>query len=387
MLVYLFSDRNYERAGFTAHYEIQNCPLNCSNKGHCIDHKCQCLVGRLGEACEREQCPDNCGHGQCVLNTDNNVTSICECDKGYTGYLCNISLNDSEGSEYWYTVLPEGMGFEPRSAHAGSFISQAKCLYVFGGFSLNRILGDLKRFCFGKNKWETLELSDPWPEGRYEHAVAAFGDGFYMFGGKTENGSYSNELWFFNAASESWTVEALNSSIQPSAVSGHTLTKVDNYLYLFGGKTLEGHFLADMYKIDGNIPEEWVEVKPSGGKSSLRRLVGHSTVYHKESKSLLIFGGYSYSLDQPRFGSHTDNLHVFHIENLVWTGINFDGESSKVPSQRSFHSATIMGNYMVIFGGNTHIHHDLERCYDFEIFLYHLGCHTWIDASVLMKSK
>lgn len=386
MLVYLFSDRNYERQGFNASYSIQDCPLNCSNKGHCVDHQCQCILGRTGESCERDQCPENCGHGKCVVSDDDNSTSVCECDKGYIGYSCNISLNSTEGSDVWYTVLPEGMGFDPRTAHAGAFIPQTDCLYVFGGFNLNRILGDLKKFCFGGKKWENVEISDPWPSGRYEHAVAAFGTGFYMFGGITDKGSYSNELWYFNVTTEKWSIKALNSSVKPLELSGHTLTKVENFLYLFGGKSADGHFWASMYKIDAFSPEQWIQVKPLGGKSSLRRLVGHSTVYHPESKSLLIYGGYSYSPDQPRYGSHTDNLHVFHLENLVWTGISFDGETQKAPTQRSFHSAMIVGNYMLVYGGNTHIHHDLEQCYDYKIYLYHLGCHIWVNAVDLMSS-
>ena len=385
MLVYLFSDRNYELSGFKAKYEIQDCPLNCSDHGHCINHECHCINGRVGQWCEREQCPENCGHGECVIATDN-VTSACKCDVGYTGYTCNISLQDSEGSEYWYTLVPDGLSFESRSAHAGAFIPETDCLYIFGGFTLNKILGDLKKFCLHSNVWEHAEVSDPWPSGRYEHTIEAFGSGFYMYGGITDSEAYSNELWYFNVTTEAWSLEAVNSSLVPLALSGHTLTKVENYLYLFGGKTVDGRFWANMYKIDGNIPEQWQEVKPLGGKSSLRRLIGHSTVYHSESKSLLIYGGYSYSPDQPRYGSHTDNLHVFHTENLIWTGINFDGDQDS-PSQRSFQSAVIMGNYMVIYGGNTHIHHELEQCYDYKVFLYHLGCHRWVDASIVMGSK
>lgn len=387
MLVYLFSDRNYEREGFHAKYEIQDCPLNCSDQGYCVDHSCRCYSGRAGEWCEREQCPENCGHGKCVLNPDDNVTSSCICDDGYTGYMCNISLNDAEGREYWYTVVPEGMGFEARSAHAGAFLPLTDCLYIFGGFTLNKILGDLKKFCLYGNTWETVAVSEPWPSGRYEHAIVAFDNGFYMFGGITDGDVYSRELWFFNVTSEQWSLEAVNSSIQPRPVSGHSLTKVEDFLYLFGGKTADGRFWETMYKIDGNIPNQWQEVKPRGGKPSLRRLVGHSTVYHKESKSLLVYGGYSYSPDQPRYGSHTDDLQVFHVEDLIWTGINFDGDIIKAPTQRSFHSAVIMGNYMVVYGGNTHIHHDLEQCYDYKVYLYHLGCHTWVDATVAMASK
>ncbi|XP_052224268.1 multiple epidermal growth factor-like domains protein 8 [Dreissena polymorpha] len=386
MLVYLFSDRNYERTGFRASYSMQDCPFNCTGHGNCIGHQCYCFMGRTGNYCQLEECPQNCSsHGACVMKDDNS-TYKCQCEKGYAGYMCNISLNNSEGSELWYTLLPEGMGLEPRSAHAGAFVSRTECLYVFGGFSLNEVLSDLNCYCINETTWNSINRSEPWPKGRYEHAIELFEDGFYMFGGMLDDGNYSDELWFFNVTSETWTLCANESVFKPLQLSGHTLTRVEDNLYVFGGKTKDGLFWSNIYKINGHIPTEWQEVLPLAGKSSARRLVGHSTVYHKESKSLLIYGGYSHNADEPRYGSHKDELHLFHVENKIWSKIKTNEalDNGPAPSQRSFHSANIMGNYMVVFGGNTHIHHDVEKCYDYEIYLYHLGCHIWVKAELLM---
>ena len=383
MLIYLFSDRNYNREGFKVRYTIQDCPLNCSGNGHCVDHTCVCDTQFRGRGCEMEICPDDCGaHGFCDMAGDG--VHGCRCDPGYSGYLCNISLNNANGNEYWYTLAPAGSGFESRSAHAGAFLSHTNCLYIFGGFTLNFILKDLKKFCFEENRWENLTQTDPWPDGRYEHAIVAYKYGFFMFGGVLENG-YSNELWYYNATSETWRLCAENSSVVPRKLSGHTLTLVEEDLYLFGGKTEDGSFWSNIYKINAEEPSDWVEIIPYGGKSSERRLVGHSAVYHKESRSLLIFGGYTHQ-DQPRFGTHTDAIHAFHIDNKIWSYIQPEKQNG-TPSQRSFHSAAIMGNYMVIYGGNTHIHHDNELCYDYQIYLYHLGCHSWVRVSYLMGSK
>ncbi|KAH3799783.1 hypothetical protein DPMN_153399 [Dreissena polymorpha] len=388
MLVYLFSDRNYERTGFRARYSMQDCPFNCTGHGNCIGHQCYCFMGRTGNYCQLEECPQNCSsHGACVMKDDNS-TYKCQCEKGYAGYMCNISLNNSEGSELWYTLLPEGMGLEPRSAHAGAFVSRTECLYVFGGFSLNKVLSDLNYYCINETTWNSINRSEPWPKGRYEHAIELFEDGFYMFGGMLDDENYSDELWFFNVTSETWTLCANESVFKPLKLSGHTLTRVEDNLYVFGGKTKDGLFWSNIYKINGHIPTEWQEVLPLAGKSSARRLVGHSTVYHKESKSLLIYGGYSHNADEPRYGSHKDELHMFHVENKIWSKIKTNEalDNGPAPSQRSFHSANIMGNYMVVFGGNTHIHHDVEKCYDYEIYLYHLGCHIWVKAELLMGS-
>lgn len=46
-----------------------------------------------------------------------------------------------------------------------------------------------------------------------------------------------------------------------------------------------------------------------------------------------------------------------------------------------------LGNYIVVFGGYTHRHAKEEICYDNEIYLYHLGCNTWLSRDVLGLSN
>lgn len=37
-------------------------------------------------------------------------------------------------------------------------------------------------------------------------------------------------------------------------------------------------------------------------------------------------------------------------------------------------------NPVCLLGGNVHIHYTEEKCYDEEIFFYHLGCHQWVSV-------
>lgn len=87
------------------------------------------------------------------------------------------------------------------------------------------------------------------PAHRYGHAACEVnfpGAGFVIFGGKLGNGSLSNDLWYFNATAVDtdghWRLRATNSTIQPPKLTRHTITRVDDYLYVFGGGLSNGEF-------------------------------------------------------------------------------------------------------------------------------------------------
>ena len=115
MLLYLYSDRNYLKDGFEAYYFIYDCPWNCSNRGVCTNHTCRCHAGYYGDGCQHQVCVDNCnGHGTCVPVSRS--MQRCECDEGYAGHSCDVSLSDGGGQARWYTLQPSGSGFKGRTS-------------------------------------------------------------------------------------------------------------------------------------------------------------------------------------------------------------------------------------------------------------------------------
>lgn len=87
-----------------------------------------------------------------------------------------------------------------------------------------------------------LKSNNTKPEPRYGHSACAFGSGFVLYGGKLSDGSLSSELWLFDAILNRWIQRAINSSFTPPGLTRHTLTAVDDEIYLFGGSTVEGEF-------------------------------------------------------------------------------------------------------------------------------------------------
>lgn len=68
-----------------------------------------------------------------------------------------------------------------------------------------------------------------------------------------QDGSLSNELWHYNVHTRIWTLRAKNSPFYPPQLTRHTLTLANDYIYLFGGSTVDGEFSSSLYKIKLNL--------------------------------------------------------------------------------------------------------------------------------------
>ncbi len=48
---------------------------------------------------------------------------------------------------------------------------------------------------------------------------------------------------------------------------------------------------------------------------------------------------------------------------------------------------TFTEDLFFLLGGNVHIHYMEEKCYDEEIFFYHLGCHQWVSVGESLSQR
>lgn len=46
---------------------------------------------------------------------------------------------------------------EARASHSAVYVDDTDALYVFGGFNLNTVLGDLKVYLFNSSQWQDSE--------------------------------------------------------------------------------------------------------------------------------------------------------------------------------------------------------------------------------------
>ena len=266
--------------------------------------------------------------------------------------------------------------------------------YINGnGFGNNKKPTFFNNFMYTMNRFKRSQRPD-WPSARYGHAATMFKDGFVIYGGTLNSDNLSNELWFYNISTSKWNLRAISSNIQPPALTRHTITSVDNFLYLFGGVMENGEFSEKLYRIElseNNENDNWIEVIPRGGKLLDLRLAGHTTSYYPRLNSLVVYGGLIVGV--ARFSKLSDKMFFFQLDHLHWTEISFSRSTYPrnlpyIPKERAFHSSVILGNYMIVFGGYTHRHSNKDEiCYDNQMFVYHLGCHSWINVQNLQKNE
>ncbi|XP_043238778.1 multiple epidermal growth factor-like domains protein 8 [Amphibalanus amphitrite] len=387
MTVLFFSDKNYVMSGFLARYAVTECPGDCSGVGRCEAGVCRCQPDRVGPRCQWPRCPADChaaaGQGACGQDG-------CLCRPGFSGRDCG--LGGGRPGNRWH-VLDEAPSLA-RARHAAALFPTARRFVVFGGYDLNSALDDLAEYDLSSGVWrrrtpEEVCGSPPrdfcWPPARFGHASAVLGtDQLLIHGGQGADRRLLDDLWSYNVTSGAW--RPLAARPRPTARVHHTLTTgPEGALYLLAGAGAGDTVHGDLWKLTVDASgAHWEIVSPRGGSELSLRLVGHSTLYHAASDSLLVYGGLAVDIDRLPMLSH--RLFAFHVRELVWSELVYPPAQqldTHVPLERAFHVAQIAGDYMVVFGGYTHRHRRENVCYDHQIFFYSLRCHTWVNHGVL----
>ena len=248
------------------------------------------------------------GRGKCSPDG-----SHCECLSGYSGDDCSLDENNFIGNTWHFLSRNPGGTFTARASHASVYNDPRDSLFVYGGFDLNFILGDLIVYKFQESEWSAFDyekaefLSDnstamnsqskfnvkksilnfasdeTRPPPLYGHAMENAQDGFVIYGGVGPAG-LSNELWYFNITTSTFSKKAGESSWTPPALSEHSLTLAEGYLYAFGGSTLHGKFSREMFRISETDLDQWEPVEPRGTKVTDLRVTGHSMVYSEQCR-------------------------------------------------------------------------------------------------------
>ncbi|XP_035715096.1 multiple epidermal growth factor-like domains protein 8 [Folsomia candida] len=384
MLILLYSDPNYALEGFLAEYSISPCPLNCSNVGECVQiqtqNVCKCGPQRSGVGCEKIK--------------SNNETfsslSLLEITESY---------DSSSDDEYEDTQVLLASSWNSVLARVGHSMIQlnANHTYIFGGFDLNTLLDNLiildlyngtiqkvaeKQDEQTEKESERVVIS---PSGRFAHAAVRFKTGFFIHGGKTEVG-VSNDLFYYNATNGRWSqlIPQANQSTIPKLMYHSMTLTPSGHIYVFGGAKSSGKFSSTLYQFHGDSPTNWTIVKSSCcGKETHRSYLGHTMSYWPQKNSLILFGGIGTS-DYGRFSKLSSQLWIFMLNSTTWLHLDYKKNGGVPPGiylERAFHTAHIVEQYLIIFGGYTHVHNKDETCYSNQMLVYNLECQIFLPIT------
>ncbi|GLH01298.1 Laminin subunit alpha [Gryllus bimaculatus] len=444
MLILLYSDTNYVLDGFRAEFFVTDCPNNCSSHGishgMCTDHFCVCDEGWGGKDCSRKLCPENCGNGTCASG------SKCVCEPGFSGQACTLHRSDTVGNK-WHWLSHSETGLSPRAAHSAVYLSDSDSLFVFGGYDLNRVLGDLVIYRFNTSHWEDEEGNildkDPAtpldnPKQFLNALLEHVGDKRWGIGTKT---SFFSNILLAIADNSTQSIRYQRASDKPSFVraSNHARHLRIRRQLSEGSidEPLERHKVVGEWESqlwEQNKPEstterEFVSAVPESPnftdnqqgmdrKGSVDNPEVHPKIPSKPAPryghaACSYNGGFVLYGGKLSNGSLSDELWFYNTSGRVWTLRASKSEIRPPPltrhtltragredwlylfggstlggefSSRLFRIRLNLRNYLIVFGGYSHRHNKEEICYDNQMYLYHLGCHTWISHDILGSS-
>ncbi|RXM91746.1 Acyl-CoA-binding domain-containing protein 5 [Acipenser ruthenus] len=173
-------------------------------------------------------------------------------------------------------------------------------------------------------------LSDP------ETAILIGGEG-------SEQKHCKDSLWKLEIDNDFWfPMDSSVSGPTPSCSRGHSATydPESKRIYVFGG-VKDGKRYSDIYMLN-TLTWKWSLI-PAKGK--IPTLAYHSaTIYKRE---LFVFGGIFPNLS-PEGKAPSNALYIFNPEYEIWYQPIVEGEK---PLPRFGHSATLLTNKLIIFGG------------------------------------
>eukprot|EP00742_Colponemidia_sp_Colp-10_P001991 GILJ01002126.1.p1 GENE.GILJ01002126.1~~GILJ01002126.1.p1 ORF type:complete len:503 (+),score=89.63 GILJ01002126.1:497-2005(+) len=235
------------------------------------------------------------------------------------------------------TLLPSGPARDPHLMFVfggwGGPLDAAGPNYIGNGFLLDTDSGEVKK--------EEPCQRHPWP--RRDHTATLVDGRLLIFGGwNSELWNYTetfNELW---ALSSDWKWTLLDvTGDAPAARRGHSSTLVgmgsQRKLFVFGGMYGYSKFLDDLHSLD--VDEyKWESLTVSGSPPSAR-------AYHSATvvgESVIFFGGLT------GYNRYSNELFLLNCVLLAWSQLQPPGP---VPSPRCSHTATAVGNRVLILGG------------------------------------
>ncbi len=196
------------------------------------------------------------------------------------------------------------------------------------------------------------------PNQRYGHTAATIGSNFYIFGGTTDIPAYLNgEFWKYSLnQNPQWTQLTANGSSNRYYTASAT---INSDLFIIGGyDSSQSNWLKDLWKYN-SITQTWVQLS-----DFYFGITGHTCVAYNQS--IFVFGG------QDSSGNVHNNVYQYDVFSDIWSS---DATVGGPPQARYYHTASIIGPNMFIFGGTNP--YNTNTPYLNNLWQYNVSTQTW----------
>uniref|UniRef100_A0A804N5Y1 Acyl-CoA-binding domain-containing protein n=1 Tax=Zea mays TaxID=4577 RepID=A0A804N5Y1_MAIZE len=199
------------------------------------------------------------------------------------------------------------------------------------------------------DQWTPLSVSGQLPKPRYKHGAVVIQQKMYVFGGN-HNGRYLGDIQVLDFKTLSWSKLEAKSQAEPSESAGAVPFSAcaGHSVIQWGNKILclAGHTRepAESLSVKEFDPQTctWSTLRTYGRSPSSRG--GQSVTLVGDT--LVVFGGEGHGR------SLLNDLHILDLETMTWDEFETTGTP---PSPRSEHAAACFAErYLLIFGGGSH---------------------------------
>uniref|UniRef100_F1KTK5 Host cell factor 1 n=1 Tax=Ascaris suum TaxID=6253 RepID=F1KTK5_ASCSU len=246
-------------------------------------------------------------------------------------------------------------GPTPRPRHGHRAVAIKDLMIVFGGGN-EGIVDELHVYNTATNQWFVPAVRGDVPPGCAAYGIVCDGTRIFIFGGMVEYGRYSADLYELQASRWEWrrlrARPPKSGHPGPCPRLGHTFTLASNQIcYVFGGLANDSadpknnipRYLNDLFVIDlryGSNNLQW-DCPQTYGMSPPPRESHTAVMFETDGhQQLIIYGGMS--------GCRLGDVWILDISSMTWSNPQPDGIP---PLPRSLHSANVVGERMLVFGG------------------------------------
>ncbi|KAK0569231.1 hypothetical protein OC861_001157 [Tilletia horrida] len=202
-----------------------------------------------------------------------------------------FDLNSLKSTPTWELVRPANDVVPPRRTSHVS-VTYKDCIYIFGGTDGQYHYNDTWCYSVTRNEWTELSCIGYIPVPREGHSACLVDDVMYVFGGRGVDGKELGDLASFKITNKRWYMFA-NMGPSPSGRSGHALICYQNRVVVLGGENLSGTKGDDpsmLYVLDTGKIKYPTDPNKGGAASSANATPSSSTIANRSKQSDSVSG-------------------------------------------------------------------------------------------------